>query len=223
MNPSRCWHRWIRTPAQERCAPEQDKVPDDAKRVIEPAATAGATRPKCVPASLARASSSTQAPWCRRTERRWGAPLDSAAVGAVSARRAGVIGWKRRPMSRRAVRFGCADRYTRRSDGRQCCRRTPRCSAERRLGRAALAEGCFLGTAGLVLRRQTWPRVRPRRTADSRRNLRPRRRCCPAGVGSCRSRRGRRRSAPARRRARRGRHALGEIPVHHWRRGRIRV
>ena len=29
-------------------------------------------------------------------------------------------------------------------------------------GRAALAEGCFLGTAGLVLRRQTCPRVRAR-------------------------------------------------------------
>ena len=39
-------------------------------------------------------------------------------------------------------------------------------------GRAALAEGCFLGTAGLVLRRQTCPRVRARRTADSRHNLR---------------------------------------------------
>jgi hypothetical protein len=39
-------------------------------------------------------------------------------------------------------------------------------------GRAALAEECFLGTAGLVLRRQTCPRVRARRTADSRHNLR---------------------------------------------------
>ncbi len=37
---------------------------------------------------------------------------------------------------------------------------------------AALGEGCFLGTAGLVLRRQTCPRVRALPTADSRHNLR---------------------------------------------------
>jgi hypothetical protein len=36
-----------------------------------------------------------------------------------------------------------------------------------------------------------------RRTADSRHNLPPRRPCCPAGVGSCRSRRGRCRSGAA--------------------------
>lgn len=96
--------------------------------------------------------------------------------------------------------------------------------AERRLGARRAHRGVLLGTAGSVLRRRTCPRVRAaRQRVDCRHNLPPRRRCCPAGVGSCRSRRGRCRSGPASRRARRGRHALGEIPVHRWNRRRIRV
>jgi hypothetical protein len=91
-------------------------------------------------------------------------------------------------------------------------------------GRAALAEGCFIEIAGLVLRRRTCPRVRAR--AGRRIAGTICRRAGPAArpvlvraghaVGDV---------DPLRRGAERGEGVTlwGEIPVHRWRRGRIRV